>query len=347
MNGNTFHPYEPYFWYACLPLTLLLCHYPLCLHFRHPPALICDTNGLSVYNRYGALSGQWYWTEITVARALLHGVSGSSLQLDLTTPGTWPPPGAPPDACPLAAITLTAAPASHSECYTLAIANDHLPRILEQIADYVQHLPPHANIAPTTSDAHHCQWYKHPHAIAKGNFSISLTLVLCTSLASLAIPASGQTASLPGILLLFIPGAPFLLGLGQLVNRTFRHTARPLVRIAPDGLHLALADPGQRNLARLPVRGHFLSGARLANGDINCHIPWQTLRDISSRTRSSGLYHWLEPVQNPVTVGMCAGLGGLRRCKTWQGSPHCLRFAPCIPSQPASLPPRPGILNRF
>ena len=144
VNGSTFHPYEPYFWYACLPLTLLLCHYPLCLHFRHPPALICDTNGLSVYNRYGALSGQWYWTEITVARALLHGVSGSSLQLDLTTPGTWPPPGAPPDACPLAAITLTTAPASHSECYTLAIANDHLPRILEQIADYVQHLPPHA-----------------------------------------------------------------------------------------------------------------------------------------------------------------------------------------------------------
>ena len=137
------------------------------------------------------------------------------------------------------------------------------------------------NIAPTTSDAHHCQWYKHPHAIAKGNFSISLTLVLCTSLASLAIPASGQTASLPGILLLLIPGAPFLLGLGQLVNRTFRHTARPLVRIAPDGLHLALADPGQRNLARLPVRGHFLSGARLANGD------------ISSRTRSPGLYYWL------------------------------------------------------
>ena len=149
------------------------------------------------------------------------------------------------------------------------------------------------NIAPTTSDAHHCQWYKHPHAIAKGNFSISLTLVLCTSLASLAIPASDQTASLPGILLLLIPGAPFLLGLGQLVNRTFRHTARPLVRIAPDGLHLALADPGQRNLARLPVRGHFLSGTRLANGDINCHIPWQTLRDISSRTRSPGLYHWL------------------------------------------------------
>ena len=203
------------------------------------------------------------------------------------------------------------------------------------------------NIAPATSDARHCQWYKHPHAIAKGNFSISLTLVLCTSLASLAIPASGQTASLPGILLLLIPGAPFLLGLGQLVNRTFRHTARPLVRIAPDGLHLALADPGQRNLARLPVRGHFFSGARLANGDINCHIPWQTLRDIGSRTRSPGLYQWLEPVQNPVTVGMCAGLGGLRRCKTWQGSPHCLRFAPCIPSQPASLPPRPGILNRF
>ena len=48
VNGSTFHPYEPYFWYACLPLTLLLCHYPLCLHFRHPPALICDTNGLSV-----------------------------------------------------------------------------------------------------------------------------------------------------------------------------------------------------------------------------------------------------------------------------------------------------------
>ena len=137
VNGSTFHPYEPYFWYACLPLTLLLCHYPLCLHFRHPPALICDTNGLSVYNRYGVLSGQWYWTEITAARALLHGVSGSSLQLDLTTPGTWPPPGAPPDACPLAAIILTAAPASHSECHTLAIANDHLPRILEQIADYV------------------------------------------------------------------------------------------------------------------------------------------------------------------------------------------------------------------
>ena len=50
VNGNTFHPYEPYFWYACLPLTLLLCHYPLCLHFRHPPALIYDTNGLSVYS---------------------------------------------------------------------------------------------------------------------------------------------------------------------------------------------------------------------------------------------------------------------------------------------------------
>ena len=144
VNGSTFHPYEPYFWYACLPLTLLLCHYPLCLHFRHPPALICDTNGLSVYNRYGVLSGQWYWTEITAARALLHGVSGSSLQLDLTTHGTWPPPGAPPDACPLAAIILTAAPAIHSECHTLAIANDHLPRILEQIADYIQHLPPHA-----------------------------------------------------------------------------------------------------------------------------------------------------------------------------------------------------------
>ena len=50
VNGNTFHPYELYFWYACLPLTLLLCHYPLRLHFRHPPALICDTNGLSVYS---------------------------------------------------------------------------------------------------------------------------------------------------------------------------------------------------------------------------------------------------------------------------------------------------------
>jgi len=24
---------------------------------------------------------------------------------------------------------------------------------------------------------------------------------------------------------------------------------------------------------------------------------------------------------------MSAGLGGLPRCKTWQGSPHCLRFS--------------------
>ncbi len=31
------------------------------------------------------------------------------------------------------------------------------------------------------------------------------------------------------------------------------------------------------------------------------------------------------------------GLGRLRRCNVWQGSPHCLRVAPCIPHQSASL----------
>ena len=119
------------------------------------------------------------------------------------------------------------------------------------------------------------QWYKHPRAIARGNWH---TFAWLTTAALLALLTSrGVASGHPVALVLLLPLALAIRAAGQAARHAFSHHDAPLVRLDADGIHLALQNRRQRDLARLPTRG-----ASLYAGDANCHIAWDEIAHISA-----------------------------------------------------------------
>ena len=119
------------------------------------------------------------------------------------------------------------------------------------------------------------QWYKHPRAIARGNWH---TFAWLTTAALLALLTSrGVASGHPVALALLLPLAFLIRAAWQAARHAFSHHDAPLVRLDADGIHLALKNRRQRCLARLPSRG-----ASLHAGAANCHIPWDEIAYISA-----------------------------------------------------------------
>lgn len=119
------------------------------------------------------------------------------------------------------------------------------------------------------------QWYKHPRAIARGNWH---TFAWLTTAALLALLTSrGVASGHPVALALLLPLAFLIHAAGQAARHAFSHHDAPLVRLDADGIHLALQNRRQRCLARLPSRG-----ASLHAGAVNCHISWDEIAHISA-----------------------------------------------------------------
>lgn len=130
------------------------------------------------------------------------------------------------------------------------------------------HTTPQKNFPPH-------QWYKHPRAIARGNWH---TFAWLTTAALLALLTSrGVASGHPVALVLLLPLALAIRAAGQAARHAFSHHDAPLVRLDADGIHLALQNRRQRDLARLPTRG-----ASLYAGDANCHIAWDEIAHISA-----------------------------------------------------------------
>ena len=119
------------------------------------------------------------------------------------------------------------------------------------------------------------QWYKHPRAIARGNWH---TFAWLTTAALLALLTSrGVASGHPVVLVLLLPLAFLIRAAWQAARHAFSHHDAPLVRLDADGIHLALQNRRQRCLARLPSRG-----ASLHAGAVNCHISWDEIAHISA-----------------------------------------------------------------
>ena len=119
------------------------------------------------------------------------------------------------------------------------------------------------------------QWYKHPRAIARGNWH---TFAWLTTAALLALLTSrGVASGHPVALVLLLPLAFLIRAAWQAARHAFSHHDAPLVRLDADGIHLALQNRRQRCLARLPSRG-----ASLHAGAVNCHISWDEIAHISA-----------------------------------------------------------------
>lgn len=119
------------------------------------------------------------------------------------------------------------------------------------------------------------QWYKHPRAIARGNWH---TFAWLTTAALLALLTSrGVASGHPVALVLLLPLAFLIRAAWQAACHAFSHHDAPLVRLDADGIHLALQNRRQRCLARLPSRG-----ASLHAGAVNCHISWDEIAHISA-----------------------------------------------------------------
>lgn len=119
------------------------------------------------------------------------------------------------------------------------------------------------------------QWYKHPRAIARGNWH---TFAWLTTAALLALLTSrGVASGHPVALVLLLPLAFLIRAAWQAARHAFSHHDAPLVRLDADGIHLALQNRRQRCLARLPSRG-----ASLHAGAVNCHISWDEIAYISA-----------------------------------------------------------------
>ena len=119
------------------------------------------------------------------------------------------------------------------------------------------------------------QWYKHPRAIARGNWH---TFAWLTTAALLAMLISrGVASGYPVALALLLPLAFIIRAAVQAARHAFSHHDAPLVRLDADGIHLSLQNCHQRTLARLPTRG-----ASLHAGDANCHIAWDEIAYISA-----------------------------------------------------------------
>ena len=119
------------------------------------------------------------------------------------------------------------------------------------------------------------QWYKHPRAIARGNWH---TFAWLTTAALLALLTSRGVASGHAVALaLLLPLAFLIRAAWQAARHAFSHHDAPLVRLDADGIHLALKNRRQRDLARLPTRG-----ASLHAGATHCHIPWDEIAYISA-----------------------------------------------------------------
>ena len=120
------------------------------------------------------------------------------------------------------------------------------------------------------------QWYKHPRAIARGNWH---TFAWLTTAALLALLTSrGVASGHPVALVLLLPLAFLIRAAWQAARHAFSHHDAPLVRLDVNGIHLALQNRRQRCLARLPSRG-----ASLHAGAANCHISWNEIAHISAR----------------------------------------------------------------
>ena len=119
------------------------------------------------------------------------------------------------------------------------------------------------------------QWYKHPRAIARGNWH---TFAWLTTAALLALLTSrGVASGHPVALVLLLPLAFLIRAAWQAARHAFSHHDTPLVRLDADGIHLALQNRRQRCLARLPSRG-----ASLHADAVNCHISWDEIAHISA-----------------------------------------------------------------
>lgn len=119
------------------------------------------------------------------------------------------------------------------------------------------------------------QWYKHPRAIARGNWH---TFAWLTTAALLALLTSrGVASGHPVALVLLLPLAFLIRAAWQAARHAFSHHDTPLVRLDADGIHLALQNRRQRCLARLPSRG-----ASLHAGAANCHISWNEIAHIGA-----------------------------------------------------------------
>ena len=126
------------------------------------------------------------------------------------------------------------------------------------------------NIRPSAADIPPHQWYKHPRAIARGNWH---TFAWLTTAALLALLTSrGVASGHPVALALLLPLAFLIRAAWQAARHAFSHHDAPLVRLDADGIHLALKNRRQRDLARLPTRG-----ASLHAGATHCHIPWDEI----------------------------------------------------------------------
>ena len=131
------------------------------------------------------------------------------------------------------------------------------------------------NIRPSAADIPPHQWYKHPRAIARGNWH---TFAWLTTAALLALLTSrGVASGHPVALVLLLPLAFLIRAAWQAARHAFSHHDAPLVRLDADGIHLALKNRRQRDLARLPTRG-----ASLHAGAVNCHISWNEIAYISA-----------------------------------------------------------------
>ena len=131
------------------------------------------------------------------------------------------------------------------------------------------------NIRPSAADIPPHQWYKHPRAIARGNWH---TFAWLTTAALLAMLTSRGVASGHAVALaLLLPLALAIRAAWQAARHAFSHHDAPLVRLDADGIHLALKNRRQRDLARLPTRG-----ASLHAGATHCHIPWDEIAYISA-----------------------------------------------------------------
>lgn len=119
------------------------------------------------------------------------------------------------------------------------------------------------------------QWYKHPRAIARGNWH---TFAWLTTAALLALLTSrGVASGHPVALVLLLPLAFLIRAAWQAARHAFSHHDAPLVRLDVNGIHLALQNRRQRCLARLPSRG-----ASLHAGAANCHISWNEIAHIGA-----------------------------------------------------------------
>ena len=131
------------------------------------------------------------------------------------------------------------------------------------------------NIRPSAADIPPHQWYKHPRAIARGNWH---TFAWLTTAALLALLTSrGVASGHPVALVLLLPLAFLIRAAWQAARHAFSHHDAPLVRLDVNGIHLALQNRRQRCLARLPSRG-----ASLHAGAVNCHISWNEIAHISA-----------------------------------------------------------------